>query len=570
METNLAADKRLSSGECKTSTQGLWCAVIALVALVALVAIVCTRAVRSANEHAANESDRAESLADTLIGSPAAAVPFVLEDLRPIQQLARARLRHHFDASGHNSVERLHAAFGLIEMDHNIEAQLLEEVSTAPESECRNLIQAFSHVNSSAVIAIAIKSGDSADPAHRARHAILALHLGDPGPAELMLGGNDNPADRTAFIDTYGKWHGNPDDVADLLLTTANSTFRSQFCIALGTIDSAERGRIPKALARLYNEASDGGTHSAAVWALREWNLPIPAVKSMSQLSTEGGWFVNGQGMTMVGISAGKFVMGTKETAPFDDESPAHPVQLTHPYFLADREVTVEQFLRFLADMNHPLPEKPREWLGISEAISPTGDCPVQMVNWFDAILYCNWLSLHEGRQPCYLRIGKQFLKNYKGLDEEHDLWSCDFTTDGYRLPTEAEWEFAARATSSASFCFGDGTSQLSHYAWFRSNSGIRTWPGGLKRPDAWGLFDMHGNVAEWCWDFEGPYSLDSVSDPTGPKTSATHVLRGGAASVGDLGCRCAYRSGHLPAFRSAWNGFRVCCRSSQNQPTQR
>jgi formylglycine-generating enzyme required for sulfatase activity len=234
---------------------------------------------------------------------------------------------------------------------------------------------------------------------------------------------------------------------------------------------------------------------------------------------------------------------------------------LTRAFYLADREVTVEQFLRFVNDADYPDREKPRGWEGVFKPHAPTPDCPVQKVNWFDAVLYCNWLSAREGRQACYERTGeKQTIKDYEGKPEEYDVWRRDFEADGYRLPTEAEWEYASRATSSSDYCFGTGTTKLLDYAWFRNNADTRTWPGGLKLPNAWGLFDMHGNVREWCWDYEGRYGANAVSDPAGPSAGSRRVLRGGAVDDGASGCRCAHRFEHRPTYRSAGYGFRLCC----------
>lgn len=547
----------MSNGSCRnyfgfeTPPRWVWSASIVLAVVFATTAAFTNRA--------ASDRTRALALADTLLTVPAAGVPFALENLRPIQHLASARLQNKVMTSPRNSVECLRAAFGLIESDHRIESLLLDAIATAPASECRNLITALSHVKSTAVPALVLKAQAADNPTLRARYTILALHLGDAGPAESMLHGHQAPADRSSFIHNYAAWHGDPDDVAKLLLTHDDPAFRSGLCSALGTVDHAERGLTQEVLSKLYCDAPDGGTHSAAGWALREWNLPMPTAKSTSHPPAGRGWFLNGLGITMVEVPAGQFQMGTAGEAPFEDECPAHDVRITRAFFLADREVTVNQFLRFVSDTEYPPHEKPRDWQGLSHANSPSGDCPVQLVTWFDAILFCNWLSAREGRQPCYQRLGTQIAKNYDGQQEEHDLWNCDFSCDGYRLPTEAEWEYAARAGSSASYCFGEETLQLPQYAWFRNNSGMRTWPGGQKRPNTWGVFDTHGNVAEWCWDFESPYSADSVSDPKGPKLGSTRVLRGGAAGAGDLGCRSAFRDGHHPAFRSAWTGFRVC-----------
>jgi sulfatase modifying factor 1 len=176
--------------------------------------------------------------------------------------------------------------------------------------------------------------------------------------------------------------------------------------------------------------------------------------------------------------------------------------------------------------------------------------------------LYCNWLSFREGRRPCYERTGeKETLKNYDNKEAVYDVWHCDFSADGYRLPTEAEWEYASRAGGTVEFCFGSDEDLLPQYAWFVVNAKSRTWPGGSKLPNAWGLFDLHGNTWEWCWDWNGSYGADPASDPTGPTAGSARVVRSGAFFYIAPYCRSAYRLGGLPVDRyEIIYGFRVCC----------
>ncbi len=270
----------------------------------------------------------------------------------------------------------------------------------------------------------------------------------------------------------------------------------------------------------------------------------------------------------MVEVAAGTFTMGTPGGATQGTNArSAQEVTLTKPFYLGDREVTVEQFQRFVDDADYAAVDKPEGWQAQSlpwKQYSPTPDCPVVSANWFDAVLYCNWLSTREGRKACYERTGeKQKLKNYDNREAEYDVWRCDFAADGYRLPTEAEWEFASRAGSAGDFCFGSGTTRLLDYAWFVNNSDMHSWPGGGKLPNAWGLFDMHGNAWEWCWDWYGSYGDEPVSDPTGPVSQVAgsgRVLRGGASDVIAAGCRSAHRLAVLPMLRFTYRGFRVLC----------
>jgi formylglycine-generating enzyme required for sulfatase activity len=162
---------------------------------------------------------------------------------------------------------------------------------------------------------------------------------------------------------------------------------------------------------------------------------------------------------------------------------------------------------------------------------------PVEQVSWEDAVEFCKKLS----DLPEEKKAGRK-----------------------YRLPTEAEWEYACRAGSKAAYSFGENSKTLGDYSWFGGNSGPQPHPVGEKKANAWGLYDMHGNVWEWCSDWYDEYPKGAVSDPSGPSEGSFRVFRGGGWSAGAAYCRSAGRSGGVPSFRfSGDGGFRVALSSS-------
>jgi formylglycine-generating enzyme required for sulfatase activity len=218
-------------------------------------------------------------------------------------------------------------------------------------------------------------------------------------------------------------------------------------------------------------------------------------------------------GDTMLLLPGGSFAMGSTTGAAA--ERPVHQVRLSP--FLMDRcEVTQEQFARAeLPDPSHF--KNPRH--------------PVDQANWTDAARFCNERSRAEGLQPCY----------------DETTWSCDLAGPGYRLPTEAEWEYACRAGTSTRYSCGDEARALPVFAWFAGNAAGTTHPVGQKRPNAWGLYDLHGNVAEWCQDgFDPSYYQNSPSDnPPGPENAGPErVVRGGSWKSSADACRAAARAG--------------------------
>ena len=166
---------------------------------------------------------------------------------------------------------------------------------------------------------------------------------------------------------------------------------------------------------------------------------------------------------------------------------------------------------------------------------------PVNTVSWISVVEFCDKLS---------------------ALPEEKAAGRT------YRLPTETEWEYACRAGSTTLYSFGDNPADLGDHAWFQENSSVTTHPVGEKRPNAWGLYDMHGNVWEWCADWLGEYTKSPVDDPVGPSTGTDRVTRGGSWDVVATGCRAANRDGRQPVVRNLGLGFRVAAvPAKKNEP---
>ena len=241
-------------------------------------------------------------------------------------------------------------------------------------------------------------------------------------------------------------------------------------------------------------------------------SLP-PAAKPPEIIKTKTG-------VEMALIPAGSFDMGS--THGKEDEAPVHTVRVDS--FLMDRTpVTQEQYAALkLSDGSH--------FKGAQN--------PVEQAGWAQAAMYCNARSKAEGLTSCY----------------NEDTGACNFEADGYRLPTEAEWEYACRAGSTADYNFGGDARKLDAYAWFAGNSGKKTHAVGQKQSNAWGLCDMHGNVAEWCNDVyeKNYYKTSPAANPRGPAEGPKYVLRGGAWNSSAESVRSSYRVGENPGFQDA------------------
>jgi formylglycine-generating enzyme required for sulfatase activity len=230
--------------------------------------------------------------------------------------------------------------------------------------------------------------------------------------------------------------------------------------------------------------------------------------------------FTNSIGMSFVLIPAGSFKMGSPdgEDGQYKDER-QHLVTISKPFYLQTTEVTQKQWTQVMG--SNP------------SSFKDCGDnCPVESVSWDDSQEFIRELNQKAG-------------------------WKK------YRLPTEAEWEYACRAGSEGRFCFGNQKAELEKYGWYATGPFVmKTHPVGEKKPNAWGLYDMHGNVKEWCQDWYGEYSTGHVTDPTGPKAEkervSHRVSRGGSWNLDSRHLRSANRSMYKPGYRNYTVGFRV------------
>ena len=236
----------------------------------------------------------------------------------------------------------------------------------------------------------------------------------------------------------------------------------------------------------------------------------------------------NSIGIELVEIPAGKFTMGSPEDEKDHQEDEAQvSVTLTKPFGLGKTEVTQGQWKSVMGT---------EPWEG-QQLVQADKDCPATYVNWGDATEFCKKLTAIE-RKAGKLKVNEE-----------------------YRLPTEAEWEYACRAGTTTAFSFGNDKSKLGEYGWFNgnaSNAGEKyAHKVGLKKPNSWGLHDMNGNVWEWCSDWYGD-ELSGDTDPAGPNGGSSRVCRGGSWRYYPGDCRSANRDSNVPSFRYDGLGFRV------------
>jgi formylglycine-generating enzyme required for sulfatase activity len=246
--------------------------------------------------------------------------------------------------------------------------------------------------------------------------------------------------------------------------------------------------------------------------------------------------FVNSVGMRLKLIQPGIFVMGSPKGEPgaYEDEHPQHAVQITRPFYLGVYPVTQVEYVQATGLANPSWFSKQGGGKWTAQGLDAS-NFPVEQVSWDDAVAFCEALNRRDAKRPAG--------------------WK-------YTLPTEAEWEYACRAGTQTSYFFGK-LENASSYAWYSGNSGSRTHEVGTRTANPWGLFDMNGNVYQWCADwYEREYYADSPKkDPQCEKVAPSRAFRGGSWNDSAGSCRATYRNGDAPGARINDCGLRVCCR---------
>jgi formylglycine-generating enzyme required for sulfatase activity len=378
---------------------------------------------------------------------------------------------------------------------------------------------------------------------------------------------------------------------------------RRALLLALGEfgpdqLSPADREALAPKVLQLYRDDPDAGLHGSAEWLLRQWGQgqklreaeeawvkdregrlqrqeQIREELAKDKGQVQGYWYVNGQGQTMVVIRGPvEFLMGSPPTEGGRVGGPQGKVEqqlrkrIGRSFAVATKEVTVRQFGEFLKSRKESIEEyyNPR--------YSPTVDCPVNNVLWYDAAAYCNWLTEQElpkeqwEAQRCYL-------PNSDGKYAEGMKLAPDYLSrTGYRLPSEAEWEYACRAGAVTSRYYGETEELLGRYAWYTKNSrdqgmlpgvpGKLGVPGDCLKPNDLGLSDMLGNALEWCQESVRYYPRgakgrpsEDIEDEEDIKDKNYRVLRGGSFVSLAVNVRSAPRFRYVPPIRLENVGFR-------------
>jgi formylglycine-generating enzyme required for sulfatase activity len=402
----------------------------------------------------------------------------------------------------------------------------------------------------------------------QAQAAVALVQLGAPERVWPLLEHRPDPRLRSFLIHRFAPLQTDVQALLGRLAEEREVSRRRALVLSLGSypVEALPAELRPTWLTRLrqwYREEPDAGLHGAVEWLLRRWGEADAVGRMEKELAkaspglTPGEnhhWHVNGQGQTLVVVPSGaEFWMGSPgaEAGRLAANEPLHRVRVPRSFAIAAKEVTVEQFLRFQPEHRYVAKYSPRP------------DGPMINVTWYHAVAYCNWLSEQEGipkAEWCYLpnRAGR--------FDDGMRLAPGYLAKRGYRLPTEAEWEYACRAGAVTSRHYGSAEELLKEYAWYSkttNDDGVRA--GGLLKPNDLGLFDLYGNVFEWTqapalvyrWP-GGNRPKEDIEYNLDIKDNINRLLRGGSFVDRALAVRSASRSSFRPSGGNVTVGFRV------------
>ncbi len=387
----------------------------------------------------------------------------------------------------------------------------------------------------------------------QANVAAALLRTGKSDSAWPLLRFTPDPRSRSYLIHWISTLGVDPQAVVKRFGDESDVTIRRALVLTLGKFTDAQfplaqREPLIEKLLALYESEPDSGLHAAAEWLLRKWEqsnrlksvvekLRGKENQLLARMATEKRrWYVNTQGQTFAILDAGEFLMGSPESEPG-----RQPVEIQHRCRIGRRlavsakQVTKAQFARFQTARPDIKRTNTAQWV-------KTDNSPQVSMTWYEAAAYCNWLSEQEGivsDEWCYEPNEKGAYG--PGMKTKRKYLELS----GYRLPTEAEWEYACRAGTVTSRYYGLSDTLLAQYAWYEANGQNRTWPVGSLKPNDFGLFDMHGNAWDWCDDSyqDYPAAADSAVNDSGSNVSASNDS-GSSEPVVEHGKPCAARRG--------------------------
>ncbi len=452
-----------------------------------------------------NDIDRCKSLVQALLVAAPEGVPYAIESLRPLAHHAQAILDETAANTSLPTVQRLHAAVALSHFSKSNYPLIVSSLEDAAVAELPNMVAAFQYDLQEArkLLREAVYPlGDEASLTTRhARIAMLLLLLGDDSMAVEITSKPDATRARLLLIQALRDWRGDLQPLADYLRRSDKPYSRAVVCQALGARDIplGEEQTWQQLLSQIAASDPNAYLHSAVTFLAIQWKLQLEPIVPLNR--TDMQWKITPSGLTMVAVPPGKFV---RQLTGGETQE----LEVTRSLWVLDRELPADIWKQFLKAF--PAAEGTRVLPRDSHPDSPIA----RGTSWDDGFNFCNWLSTKDGLEPCYSIV---IVEN-----ERENMWKWNRSANGYRLPTEIEWEWAARVNFSHAPLTVNEVSEFVVFGMPEPN------PSASRLPNRWGLFDGHGNLHEWCFDnyVDPPLAVVNYDAPTG---SPRQVVRGGS-----------------------------------------
>ena len=491
--------------------------------------------------------------------NPASMTPWV-EALLPIRAFLVDALAERFGDASAPASSRLVAAGILARFSESDPARLADLIVAADPDQFELLIEPLAGHVDTALRLLEDRLNQfyfrnhavDDDVAQQANAALALMRLGESDKLWHSLRHSSEPDLQMRLIDMFRRFHVPARVLIDRLRAETDPGIRYALLMALGeyrVADLSERDR--ETAIRLVSSACsndhDSGVHSASAWLLGNWQQLLE--RAPIKAEDPRHWYLTAEGHTMCElVGPARFFAGSPDNETGRDGIEARAeVEIPRAFAISAHEVTIEEMRRFIPDVP------------IAPEIGPDEHCPMHKVAWFDATRYCNWLTLREG-------MSSEDLVYPDSAQPAGDqrVPSANLKRCGYRLPTEREWEFACRAGTSTKWFFGRSDEALPRFGWYLFSSKERTWPVGLLRPNPFGLFDVYGNVHEWCHDaYEGDEAVTGagqrVVEVGGPDVRPGEAFfRGGSYRSMTRLVRTAKRYTSPPQTQLSTIGFRI------------